>query len=221
MSAPALERPLYLISDGGRLRASGTLVRRISDVIVAARGLVGFIQIRELGDSALGIPPACDAEILEIVNHLQPIAAESGAKILLNSAFALVSDGVGDGIHVRGDLAEVQRAKSEIERNAVVGYSAHSVEEVVAAEAAGADYVLLAPIFAPLSKIHHRSPLGLPALRTAAAATNIPLFALGGVTPQSASECRAAGASGIAAISSLLTAESADALAHAWFTAPR
>lgn len=225
MAAPVLERPLYLITDGGRLRASGVLVRRIADAVAAARGLIGYVQLRELGDAALGIPAASDAELIDLATRLKPILEDSGSKLLLNTALGLVLDGVGDGVHLGGELSALKEATAlnsslPPAKRFLIGYSAHSHDDVVAAEAAGANYLLLAPIFAPLSKIHHRPPLGLAKLRAAAAATNIPLFALGGITPQSAPHCRAAGASGIAAISSLLTAEAADALANAWHTTP-
>ena len=225
MAAPVLEKPLYLITDGGRLRASGILVRRIADALAAARGLIGYVQLRELGDAALGIPAASDAELIDLATRLKPILADSGAKLLLNSALTLVADGVGNGVHLGGELNGIRNAAAlnrslPPDKRFLIGYSAHSQDEALAAESAGADYVLLAPIFAPLSKIHHRPPLGLAKLKSAAAASNIPLFALGGITPQSAPHCRAAGASGIAAISSLLTPESADALANAWHTAP-
>ncbi len=224
MAAPVLERPLYLITDGGRLRASGVLVQRVADAVAAARGLIGYVQLRELGDAALGIPPASDAELIDLSDRLKSILADQGAKLLLNSALSLVLDGVGDGVHVGGELSSLKDAVTlnssrPPSKHFLIGYSAHSHEDVIAAEAAGANYTLLAPIFSPLSKIHHRSPLGLEKLKAAAAATNIPLFALGGITPQSAPHCRAAGASGVAAISSLLTPEAADALAHAWHTA--
>ena len=225
MAAPVLEKPLYLITDGGRLRASGVLVRRIVDAVAAARGMIGYVQLRELGDVALGIPAASDAELIELATRLKPILVESGTKLILNSALALVGDGVGDGVHLGGELGALKAATAlnnalPASKRFLIGYSAHSHDDVTAAEAVGADYVLLAPIFAPLSKIHHRPPLGLAKLKAAAAATNLPLFALGGMTPQSAPHCRAAGASGIAAISSLLTPEAADALANAWHTAP-
>ena len=66
---------------------------------------------------------------------------------------------------------------------------------------AGADFVILAPVFAPRSKAGARTPLGLEVLREAAWISKIPVIALGGVTNENAPACMAAGAAGIAGIS--------------------
>jgi thiamine-phosphate pyrophosphorylase len=60
-----------------------------------------------------------------------------------------------------------------------------------------ADYVHLAPIFAPLSKPLERIPLGLAGLR-AARATGVPVIAQGGIEPANARAVLAAGAAGVA-----------------------
>jgi thiamine-phosphate pyrophosphorylase len=70
----------------------------------------------------------------------------------------------------------------------------HTVADVERAE--GADFAVLAPIFATPGK---GPPLGLDVLRQAAR-VGIPLLALGGITADNAATCRDAGAAGIAAI---------------------
>jgi thiamine monophosphate synthase len=64
----------------------------------------------------------------------------------------------------------------------------------------GADYAVLAPIFAPLSKPSSRPPLGLEALRAVASRSSIPVLALGGITRENAPLCVEAGAAGVAGI---------------------
>ncbi|HEY4086326.1 MAG TPA: thiamine phosphate synthase, partial [Bryobacteraceae bacterium] len=63
-----------------------------------------------------------------------------------------------------------------------------------------ADYAVLAPIFAPLSKPATAPPLGLDALRSIASKAGIPVIALGGITVENAPRCTDAGAAGIAGI---------------------
>jgi thiamine-phosphate pyrophosphorylase len=50
-------------------------------------------------------------------------------------------------------------------------------------------------------------PQGVDALREAAAASGVPVFALGGVTPDRAPDCMEAGASGVAVISAIAEAK--------------
>jgi thiamine-phosphate pyrophosphorylase len=70
----------------------------------------------------------------------------------------------------------------------------------VAAEKAGADYLLLGPIFATPSKLQYGAPLGLSKLRDVTSQVSIPVFALGGITADRAAACRENGAAGIAGI---------------------
>lgn len=81
----------------------------------------------------------------------------------------------------------------------LLGRSAHSLEGALAAEAEGADYVVLGPVFETESH-PGRPPLGVEVLREAAARLRIPVLAIGGVDGERARECEAAGAAGFAAI---------------------
>jgi thiamine-phosphate pyrophosphorylase len=65
----------------------------------------------------------------------------------------------------------------------------------------GAQLILLAPIFSPLSKVANTDPLGLEAITRAAALTPVPILALGGITRANENDCISAGAAGIAGIS--------------------
>jgi thiamine-phosphate pyrophosphorylase len=82
----------------------------------------------------------------------------------------------------------------------LVGASCHSFEDVLDAESAGADYVLLGPIFETPTKLAYGPPLGLTPLREATGRAAIPVYALGGLTVDRGVQCLEAGAAGIAGI---------------------
>ena len=121
-------------------------------------------------------------------------------------AFARAHLGGGAGDGGRADAAVGGDALGD----AVVGVSAHSVDEVVALAsqplAARVDYVQLAPVFVPVSKAQERAPLGLAALAQAARA-GLPVLAQGGVTARRAGACVAAGAAGVAVTGAILGRE--------------
>jgi thiamine-phosphate pyrophosphorylase len=90
----------------------------------------------------------------------------------------------------------------------LIGVSAHSAQEARRAQSEGADFVVLGPIYFTPSKALYGSPLG-PAILQAArlAGVTLPIFAIGGMTPERIQEVRSAGADGAAVISAILTAQ--------------
>ena len=84
-----------------------------------------------------------------------------------------------------------------------IGKSVHDLAEAEAAKTAGADYLVVGPVFATASH-PGRSPLGLAKLQQiAAAAGEVPVIAIGGITADRVREVRSSGAYGAAAIRSL------------------
>ena len=84
-----------------------------------------------------------------------------------------------------------------------VGKSVHSPAETEAARAEGADYLVVGPLFATASH-PGRAPLGLAGLKQiVAAAADLPVIAIGGITADRVREVRDGGAYGIAAIRAL------------------
>ncbi len=112
------------------------------------------------------------------------LARRAGKKLLCNadveSALALGLDGVH--LTSRQDAGAIV-GRLGPSRSLLVGQSVHSLEEALAAQEAGVDYLLAGPVFIPLSKASPAPPLGLDGLARLAAAVVIPVIALGGVTP--------------------------------------
>jgi thiamine-phosphate pyrophosphorylase len=81
-----------------------------------------------------------------------------------------------------------------------IGVSCHDAEELAKGEAAGADHLVLSPVFGVPAK---GPPLGAPRFAALAARVRRPVVALGGIDDGNAPEVVAAGAAGVAAIRSL------------------
>jgi thiamine-phosphate pyrophosphorylase len=88
----------------------------------------------------------------------------------------------------------------------LIGASTHSVQEARDAEARGADFITYGPIFETPSKAQYGAPLGKSTIREVKYPINIPLFALGGIKSTNVLQVIAAGADGVALISSILAA---------------
>ena len=124
------------------------------------------------------------------------------------------------GVHLRSDeLMEAELLDTRPEpagsspasssSDVLIGASCHSLEELLAAQAAEAHYAVIGPIFATPSKRRYGSALGTEIIEqatTLAELEALALLALGGIDSDTASLALAAGADGLAAIRSFTTA---------------
>ena len=135
---------------------------------------------------------------------LARIAAEQGFALSVSADIELAAAVGAAGVHLQAP-GQVAAARERL-ADAIIGVSAHSLADVAAAAAAGADYVTLSPIFLTESKPGYGPALGIESLRTAAA-LGIPVLALAGVTAATAGACLAAGASGVAVMGEVMRAD--------------
>jgi len=192
---------LWYVTDGTR----GTGGRPLEGVIAAAaRGGVGAVLLREFDRSG--------SEFESLLGVLAPLRAR-GLKLLASRRLDLALAYRLDGVQLTADAIPVARARAELGSHFWIGYSAHSIAEAAQAQAAGASYVTLSPVFASDSKPGTR-PLGLDVLRAATRALDIPVLALGGVTPAQTRGILKAGAWGIAAVSALGAATDVESAAR-------
>ena len=188
---------ITLITDRRRLegRDLATLVRE------AAAAGVDRVQVREKDLEGRGLRA--------LVGAVLAATAGSDARVLVNGRPDVAVAAGAEGVQLPEDglpVAEVKRAWPGL----VVGASRHSVDGARRAEAEGADFVLLGPIFATPGK--EERALGLGPLAEAARALRIPVHAVGGVGAGNARQVVEAGARGLAAIRAFLDLPSAEAV---------
>ena len=109
-----------------------------------------------------------------------------------------------EGVHLGQEDLPVAAARRVLGSGRIVGVSTHDVDEARAAEAAGADYVGVGPVYATTSKAAALAPRGLELVRTVRAAVRCPIVAIGGITSDTAMGVRAAGADAVAMIGALV-----------------
>jgi thiamine-phosphate pyrophosphorylase len=188
-------------TDGERGRAGREQVELIERL---ARAGVELVVLREREWSA--------AQWSDCAERLTKPRAE-GLRVLASRRLDLARALALDGVHLGAEAVSVADARAFLGPNALIGYSAHDAAEARRAAVAGASYVTLAPIFATSSK-PDTAPRGCAWLRSAVESLEIPVLALGGVTPARVAELRAAGAWGVVAISALGAAPDPEAAAR-------
>ncbi|MEW5945468.1 MAG: thiamine phosphate synthase [bacterium] len=186
---------LYLITDD--LRSAG---RRTEDVAAGAvRGGAGAVQYRPWKVS--------DGDFLRTAVRLRAITKEKSALLIINDRCDVALAADADGVHLGAGDFPVETARKLLGPDKIIGFSAHSLEEARAAEADGADYLTLSPLFPTASASRKREPLGIERWLEIASRVSIPAFALGGVSLHNVHTLRAEGIQRVAAVSSLTEAD--------------
>lgn len=170
---------LLLLTDRSQLPLGRSLVRTVEECVAA--GLTRVV-VRELDETELGR------------TALAAALAEVGATVL--AAHTPLFGSVG--VHLPADPSAV------VPGDLPWGRSCHAATEVHVAAAAGASWVTLSPFAETASKPGY-APLARQEY-AAAGATGIPVYALGGITVDNASEAIGAGADGLAVMGSVMRA---------------
>ncbi|MGB8412364.1 MAG: thiamine phosphate synthase [Candidatus Binatus sp.] len=207
-SPPRVSFRLYLITDR-RVVRSGDLVSACEAALTAAReaappGTVA-LQLREKDLSARAL--------YELALRLRAICSRAGAPLIVNDRVDVAIAADADGVHLPSDSIGVSMARTLLGPKRLIGVSTHSPPDVAGAAREGADFAVFGPVFDPLSKPAAGSAWGASGLRAACAAGAIPVFALGGITPDRtrelfASADPAARPAGVASIGAIFAAES-------------
>ena len=186
---------LYIITD--RIRCSPrSLYGVIHDLLDAG---VSAIQFREKDLN--------DADFINLGKPIAKLCRTYAAQLFINSRAAIAAELGADGVHLPGDSAPVEKVVPQSNNRLIVGCSVHSCDEARMRELEGADFLTYSPIFPTASKPGYGPPVGLEKLREVAASVEIPVFALGGITPERVPECIGAGAYGVAVMSSVMSAK--------------
>jgi thiamine-phosphate pyrophosphorylase len=196
---PSLESRLLLVTD--RQQTKG---RPLISVLAHALKAGGtFIQLRERD--------LCAKDLLALAGEIQQLTKPHRGQLVINDRLDVALSIDEAGVHLRSNSLPVVVARRLLGPGRLLGASAHSVAEALAAEASGADYVVLGPMYDTPSKRMFGPPLGLATLEEAARDVRVPIFAIGGVTAARARELRRAGAFGIAVITAVLCADDVEA----------
>ena len=148
-------------------------------------------------------------EFIKLAEPIVKLCQSYTVKLFINSRVELAMNLGVDGVHLPANSESVEKIQAQITKNLLIGCSVHTLDEARKREREGTDFVTYSPIFLTASKPGYGPAVGVDNLRKVAERIEIPIFALGGITPERASECIRAGAHGVAVMSKLMLPENA------------
>lgn len=155
---------------------------------------------------------------LRMKNSSKDIIAHTGKQILMLLAGKniplIINDHVditqmidADGVHLGQQDDSVQQARRDLGSNKIIGLSIENIQQAEICKNYAVDYFGVGPIFPTNTKVNAAPPLGTSALKQIVTVLQKPVIAIGGINPTNVTSLISTGVSGIAVISTILTAK--------------
>jgi thiamine-phosphate pyrophosphorylase len=184
---------LYGIVDLGYVEESD--VTHVAEQMI--EGGVDLIQLRGKGKPL--------DELTGYAARLHEITARSSTPLMVNDHAEIANQVPLEGVHVGQDDDSIEVARRKAGLPVLIGKSTHSLEQALAAQCEGADYIGFGPIFATPTKPDY-APIGLADIRRVHAKVSVPIFCIGGINIDNLQSVIDAGAKRVVMVSALLNA---------------
>ena len=173
-------------------------------VDAAVSGGVDAVQLREKDLPA--------GELLKLALSLRSITRDRAA-LIINDRLDVALAAQADGLHLPESSISVTDARAVAQPHLMLSKAVHGPSGASAADAEGADMLLLGTVFDTASKPGAATG-GLALVREATQGLRTPVLAIGGIGPANAGSVIEAGASGVAVISAIMSAADPEAAAR-------
>lgn len=196
-----MDYTLYLVTDANLSRG-----RSPREVVEAAiLGGVTVVQYREKSAST--------RRMIDEALELRDLCRRYSVPFIVDDRVDVALAVEADGVHVGQDDMPASLARRLIGHDKILGVSAENMEQALAAQADGADYIGASPIFATPTKPDAPPPIGVAGLLQMARTCPLPIVAIGGLNATNAGSMIRAGAAGVAVVSAIVGADDVQAAA--------
>lgn len=189
---------LYAVTD----RAWTGRQSLLEQVECALKGGATCVQLRE--------KELDEAAFLEEAIQMKQLCAKYGVPFIVNDNVDIAIKCGADGVHVGQSDMEAGHVRELAGDQMMIGVSARTVEEALAAQAAGADYLGVGAMFSTSTKLDAHV-LRYQTLKDICAAVHIPVTAIGGINEENMMGLAGSGVDGVALVSAIFAAEDIEA----------
>jgi len=166
-----------------------------SDVAAAVAAGVRVVQYREKHSHTRDLVAEA-RQLRELCRH---------TRFLVNDRVDLALEVGADGVHLGQEDLPCPEARKILGPKKIIGVTVHNLAEALMAQAGGADYLGVSPIFSTATKADAGAPTGVALLAAIRRRVSLPLVAIGGITLANAPAVIAAGADAVCAIAAVVT----------------
>ena len=142
-------------------------------------------------------------ELTDLAERVHRLTSHAGVPLIINDHPEIARDVQAEGLHLGQDDFAIAAAREIVRPECWIGKSTHSLDQAVAAEAEGADYIGFGPLFATPTKPDYQ-PIGTAEIRRVHEMVRLPIFCIGGIKLSNLSTVLAAGAKRVVIVSDLL-----------------
>ncbi|MFG6328612.1 MAG: thiamine phosphate synthase [Lachnospiraceae bacterium] len=185
---------LYAITDRTWLNGR-SLSSQVEEVL---KNGATFLQLREKNLSY--------SELVKEAVKLKEIAARYNVPFVINDNIYAAREADADGVHIGQGDASYLKAREVLGSGKIIGMTAHNLNEALAAQEAGADYIGTGAVF-PTSTKNNTVPLPLDRLKEITDNIKIPVVAIGGINQSNILSLKGSGIDGAAVISAIFAQE--------------
>lgn len=182
---------LYLVTDRSWLHGQ-TLSAQVEQALQAG---VTFVQLRE---------KSLDMQaFLTQAKQLRALCTRYQVPFVINDNLEVARACGADGVHLGQEDLAAGKARALLGADQMIGVSANSVEQALAAERAGADYLGVGAMFGTTTKLD-ADAVSYETLQAICRAVSIPVVAIGGIGAQNILQLKGSGIDGVAVVSAIL-----------------
>lgn len=147
-----------------------------------------------------------DKTFFEEAKDIRRITKERGCALIINDRIDIAAASHADGVHLGQDDLPYIEARRLFGRSRIIGLSTHNIEEAIRAQAMGADYIGVGPIFATKTKPILEA-IGLDIVSEVSKKIEMPILFIGGISLENINEIIERGARRVAVASAILNCE--------------
>ncbi len=181
---------LYVVTDRTWL-GDNTLAKQVKETLISGATM---IQMREKEISFEEFEAEAK-EIIKLTKHYK-------VPFIINDRIDVAIAVDADGVHLGQGDEGIKATREKLGYDKIIGLSAHSVKEALAAQESGADYIGVGAVFNTNTK-SDANTINIDTLKEICNSVSIPVVAIGGISKDNISKLYGTGVDGVAVISAI------------------